>query len=198
MRPVLRWRAVDRVALLDQAGEGFASRLCAVRAEQWTRPTPCDAWDVRGLVNHLVTADTTTVRLFDGATRDDVVALIGADHLGDDAITAYAQSAASQLEAFRRPGVLERSVPHPAFDMPGSQLLDFRIGDTLLHTWDLARAIGEDDRLDPELVEFVWRSLEPLGDLLPDSGAFGAGRSGTVGADDALQARLLDLSGRRP
>lgn len=145
-----------------------------------------------------MTADTTTVRLLAGATRDDVVALIGTDHLGSDAMASCAAAAAEQIEAFRAPGALERIVPHPAFDMPGRQLLDFRIGDTLLHTWDLARAIGADDRLDAELVDFVWQSLEPLAELLPASGAFGSGRSETLPADVPLQDRLLDLSGRRP
>jgi uncharacterized protein (TIGR03086 family) len=188
---------MDRLELLAHAGDDFRARLALVVDDDWTRPTPCEEWDVRGLVNHLVTADSTTVRLLAGATRDDVVALIGTDHLGSDAMASCAAVAAEQIEAFRAPGALERIVPHPAFDMPGSQLLDFRIGDTLLHTWDLARAIDADDRLDPELVEFVWQSLEPLADLLPASGAFGAGRSEAVSVDLPLQDRLLDLSGRR-
>lgn len=187
---------MERLVLLARAGDDFRTRLAAVD-DDWTRPTPCDEWDVRGLVNHLVTADTTTVRLLAGATREDVMGLIGADHLGGDAMTSCAAAASAQIDAFREPGALERIVPHPAFDMPGSQLLDFRIGDTLLHTWDLARAIGADDRLDAELVEFVWQSLEPLADLLPASGAFGQGRSETLPVDASLQDRLLDLSGRR-
>ena len=189
---------MDAFEALDRARVQFSVRLDAVSAEQWALPTPCDEWDVRGLVNHLVTADTTTTRLLGGATRDDVVALIGADHLGSDAMSRCVGAAAEQLAALRAPGALERMVPHPAFDMPGSQLLDFRIGDTLLHTWDLARAIGADDRLDAELVEFVWQSLEPLAELLPASGAFGAGRSEMLAVGAPLQDRLLDLSGRRP
>jgi uncharacterized protein (TIGR03086 family) len=188
---------MERLVLLARAGDDFRTRLAAVADDDWTRATPCDEWDVRGLVNHLVTADTTTVRLLAGETRDDVLALIGADHLGADPMASCAGAASAQIDAFREPGALERIVPHPAFDMPGSQLLDFRIGDTLLHTWDLARAIGADDRLDAELVEFVWQSLEPLADLLPASGAFGAGRSGTLDVGASLQDRLLDLSGRR-
>ena len=186
------------MALLARAGSGFDGRLRAVRTADWTRPTPCAEWDVRALVNHLVTAQMTTVRLLDGATRDDVVALIGVDHLGDDPLASYARSSSAQLAAFQRPGALEQVLPHPAFDMPGSQLLDFRIGDALIHTWDLARAIAGDEELDLELVEFVWQSLEPLAALLPASGAFGAGPSGSVPDAADRQARLLDLAGRRP
>lgn len=153
---------------------------------------------MHGLANHVVTANLTSVRLLHGAGREETVALIGTNHLGDDPVGAFASSAEAQAAAFREPGALERIVPHPAFDMPGSQLLDFRIGDQLVHTWDLARAIGADETLDPELVDFVLESLLPLAEAVPASGAFGAGASGTV--DDAAprQDRLLDLCGRRP
>jgi len=189
---------MDSFELLDRAGAEFRLRLDQVQGEQWALPTPCSDWDVRGLVNHVVTANLTTVRLFHGASRDETVAFIGTDHIGDDPLGAFASSERAQAAALREPGALERIVPHPAFDMPGSQLLDFRIGDQLLHAWDLARAIGTDETLDPELVDYVWESLLPLAGALPASGAFGAGVSGALGDDAPRQVRLLDLSGRRP
>ena len=189
---------MDRIKLLSRTAAEFAARLETVADNQWRLPTPCTDWDVRGLVNHLVTADTTSVRLLSGASREEVVASIGNDHLGGEPLSVYLRSAAAQVAAFRAPGALEMVVPHPAFDMPGSQLLDFRIGDTLLHTWDLARAIGGDEVLNPATVEFVWDSLEPLAEVLPTTGAFGEGRSGTGSDAASLQERLLDLSGRRP
>lgn len=189
---------MDAFEALDRARAQFAAQLDRVNAEQWELPTPCDEWDVRGLVNHVVTADTTTVKLLNGATREATVAMIGVDHVGADPVGAYMQSAAAQAAAFRVPGALDLIVPHPAFDMPGSQLLDFRVGDTLLHTWDLARATGGDEQLDPDVVEFVWLSLAPLADVLPTTGAFGEGRTGVLDDDAPLQLRLLDISGRRP
>ena len=77
-------------------------------------------------------------------------------------------------------------------------LLGFRTGDNLLHTWDLARAVGGDETLDPGAVEAVWAVLEPMAPMIPSIGVFGSGPSGSVGADAPLQTRLLDLSGRRP
>lgn len=189
---------MDPFKMLARARTQFQHRLDAVNADQWALRTPCDEWDVRGLINHVVTADTTTVRLLNGATREATVAMIGVDHLGADPLGAYARSAEAQAAAFGVPGALERIVPHPAFDMPGSQLLDFRVGDTLLHAWDLARAIGVDEQLDGGVVEFVWLSLSPLGELLSTTGAFGAGGSGALDDNAPLQRRLLDLSGRRP
>jgi len=73
-----------------------------------------------------------------------------------------------------------------------------RVGDALLHSWDLARAISADDQLDPELVAEVWAGMSPMAGFIGKSGFFGSGASGAVGHDASLQTRLLDLSGRRP
>jgi uncharacterized protein (TIGR03086 family) len=189
---------MDSFQLLGRAGAEFRLRLNLVRDDQWARPTPCAEWDVRGLVNHVVTANLTTERLLHGASRDETIAMIGADFRGDDPIAAFERSAELQAAALGEPGALDRVVAHPAFDMPGARLLEFRIGDMLLHAWDLARAIGADEALDPEVVDSVWESLAPLADALPGSGAFSSGASGTVGEDAPKLVRLLDLSGRRP
>ena len=128
-----------------------------------------------------------------------MTAMIGLDFIGDDEPGAvFERSAERQAAAFRGPRARELAVHHPAFDMAGSQLLDFRVGDMLLHAWDLARATGADEALDPGLGAFVWASLEPLADPLRASGAFGSGPCGAVNPQSPRQVRLLDLSGRRP
>jgi hypothetical protein len=73
-----------------------------------------------------------------------------------------------------------------------------RVGDAVLHAWDLARAIGADDRLPPELVAEVWAGMSPMAAFIGKTGFFGSAPSGEVGEDAALQDRLLDLSGRHP
>jgi uncharacterized protein (TIGR03086 family) len=189
---------VEKFDLLAAAYAEVERRLVLISPEQWNLPTPCDEWDVRGLVNHIVTSNTTGTMLLHGASREETAAIIGDYLLGDDPIEAFTRTAAEQAAAFRAPGVLEQVVHHPALDMSGMQLLDFRIGDNAIHEWDLARAIHADEALDLDLVTFVWNSLEPISDPLVASGAFGAGVSAEVDADAPLQTRLLDLCGRRP
>jgi len=73
-----------------------------------------------------------------------------------------------------------------------------RIGELAVHGWDLARGIGADEALDPDVVAVLWAHYEPISDCLRSSGVFGSGASGTCPDSAPLQARLLDLLGRRP
>ena len=101
-------------------------------------------------------------------------------------------------QAFAQPDIAEHVFQHPAGDMPGAQVLRFRVGDLLVHQWDLARAIGADETLDPGLVQEVWDGISPMVPMMATSGVFGSGPSGTVADDAPLQTRLLDAMGRRP
>ena len=183
---------------LARAMDAFDAQLRGIGPDQWSLPTPCPDWDVRQLVNHVVVGGTAALRLLDGATRDEIIGMYGSDGLGDDPLEARRRAAAAERDAFAAPGALERIVHHPAGDVPGATLLGFRTGDNLLHTWDLARAIGGDEALPDDVVVEVWGALEPLAPVIGTLGVFGAGSSGDVGADAPVQTRLLDLSGRRP
>ena len=82
--------------------------------------------------------------------------------------------------------------------MPGAQMLRFRASDLLVHRWDLARAIGVDDTLDPMLVQEVWDAISSMVPMMATSGVFGNGPSGEVTDDAPPHVRLLDAMGRRP
>jgi uncharacterized protein (TIGR03086 family) len=133
-----------------------------------------------------------------GGTRNDAIVVLGVDHLGDDPVGSIDAALAAQLEAFAQPDVADHVFQHPAGDMPGAQVLRFRVGDLLVHQWDLARAIGADETLDADLVQEVWDGISPMIPMMATSGVFGSGPSGTVADDAPLQTRLLDAMGRRP
>ena len=133
-----------------------------------------------------------------GATRDEAMSIFGRDNLGGDLRAAYAAAIGDHLAAFSEAGALERLCQHPAGDMPGAVLLNFRIGDFLLHGWDLAHPLGIDYQPDADVVAHVWASTSPMAAMLAQSGMFGDGPSGSVGDDAPLFARLLDIMGRRP
>ena len=68
--------------------------------------------------------------------------------------------------------------------------------DLVVHGWDLARATGQDETMDPAEVERIWAMAESLGDNLRRSGV--CGPEVPVPADAPLQDRLLGLLGRDP
>ncbi|HUO49276.1 MAG TPA: TIGR03086 family metal-binding protein [Acidimicrobiales bacterium] len=188
---------MEPLDVLTAARADFRRRLSAVGPDQWDLPTPCADWDVRDLVAHLVRGNYMAELLLHGTSRDDTLAAM-AEPVPDDLATAFDASADRQQAAFEEPGSLERTCHHPVGDIPGAQLLGFRIGDMALHAWDLARSIGADDSLDVDVVAAMWDAMAPMAPFIGETGFFGAGPSGAVPEDAPLQLRVLDLSGRRP
>jgi uncharacterized protein (TIGR03086 family) len=141
------------------AAAGFESRLQAVGDQQWTNPTPCTDWNVRQLVNHVVTGNRLNVVLL---TDPDAAAEFrrnrNVDVLGKDPLKAFAESSRLCVEAFREHPDAELAVPMGPIDT--DRAVDLRATDVLVHTWDLARAIGADETLDAELVAWAGDTLE--------------------------------------
>ena len=96
------------------------------------------------------------------------------------------------------PAVSATEISHPR---AGHHRLDdaiamFFLGDVLLHTWDLARATGLDETLDPEVVHDMLVGMEPLDEILRASGQYGP--KVAVPADSDEQTRLIVFTGRQP
>jgi uncharacterized protein (TIGR03086 family) len=189
---------MDGLDALDRARFEFDRRLRTVDAEQWSFDTPCAGWTVRDVVHHVVGGNRMAVSLLAGASRDEARAARGLDPLGDDPIAAFVQSADELSVSFGAPCARNRICHSGVGDIPGEQLLGFRTADYALHAWDLAHATGTDEQLDDALVEELWEIMSPIAPMIGESGQFGSGPSGDLDADVPLQARLLDLSGRRP
>ena len=72
----------------------------------------------------------------------------------------------------------------------------FVLGDVLVHTWDLARAGGLDETLDPDVVHDMLVAMEPLDEMLRASGQYGPRVEVAPDADE--QTRLIAFTGRQP
>ncbi len=107
---------------------------------------------------------------------------------------SFISTASDVLTAFREEGALERTVQHRAGGRTGIQLLHMRVLEVAVHGWDLAVAIGADDRIPPEVVELVLELALDLG-RARQLGAF-AEPVGDAAADASPQARLLGMVGR--
>ncbi len=169
----------------------FTDRVLGVPEGAWENPAPCKGWVARDIVRHLVewvpgffesnagielpkatTVDTNPAAAW-AALCDTIQALL------DDPEVAL-----RELEMRMGRYSVERSI-----DM-------FVTGDVLLHTWDLARATGQDETLDPDEVHRMLQGMEPMDELLRQSGHYGPRVDVPDDADE--QTRLVAFIGRRP
>lgn len=165
-------------------------------AQAQDRPTPSDM-TVRELIDHVVVGNRFTALLLAGVDRRHARAQLAGDQLGDDPVGAVAESARRQVAAFAV-AVPGQVVAGPTGDVPVAAYLRFRLVDLVVHGWDLLRAAGLDETLDPDVVAGVVELVEPHRDEMLATGAYGAGPSGALAADASPQSRLLDWFGRRP
>jgi uncharacterized protein (TIGR03086 family) len=184
----------DQAELHRRAVEEFGSRVGAVADDQWELPTPCSDWSVRQLVNHLVYENRWTVPLMGGGTIAEVGDRYEGDLLGDEPRKAWAESSAEAVAAVQADGALERTVDLSSGPTPATEYVSQLFADHLIHAWDLARAVGADDRLDPELVEACAAWFAAMEPHYRAAGAIGARPETPPGAD--AQTILLAAFGR--
>ena len=145
---------VDVREIYTRCSAGFVERVHAV-GRRWDAPTPLPGWDVRELVNHLVNEERWTPLLLGGATIEEVGSRFDGDLLGADPVATVAEAAASALAAVLAEGSIEHTVHLSFGDHPGREYAMQLAADHLVHSWDLARAVGADENLDPDAVAAV-------------------------------------------
>lgn len=185
----------DIATLHRQALAATRDFVSGIASDQWQAASPCEGWDVRALVNHIVSGNLWAAELAGGRTIDEVGDRLDGDVLGDDPLTAYQASADAAAAAFEAPGALDAPCAVSYGPVPGVVYAGHRFIDVLIHGWDLATATGQDAALDPTLVEACFEVVRPQADVFAASGMFGSGV--LVGADAGPQTRLLALLGRR-
>ena len=185
----------DVVQCFTRGLDHFGGLVHAIGPEDWTRDTPCREWDVRALLNHLVVEQLWAPPLLEGQTIAEVGDKFDGDVLGRDPVAAWDSSAADARAAFSAPGAMDRTVHLSFGDTPAEEYGWQMTMDLLIHGWDLARGIGADDTMDPEIVVEVYERIQPMTGDLAASGMFDAP---VEVADDAdLAVRLLAIFGRR-
>jgi uncharacterized protein (TIGR03086 family) len=190
---------MDEVATMRRVIELTGSVVDGIEPEQLDDPSPCAAWTVRDVLNHVVAgAEVFTRCVRDGSVpEDEFVRLTTSDLLGDDYKKSFHAAADAAVDAFAVPGAMERIVQMPFGEMPASMALKIAIFDVTTHAWDLAKATGQSTDLDPEVVKVAYRAARTmLSDDLRATGRFGP----AVDVDDAAPTadQLAAFTGRIP
>jgi uncharacterized protein (TIGR03086 family) len=179
---------------LRDAAAGFAARVDEVAEDQWRSPTPDFAWDVRALVHHVADEQLWAPPLLAGRTIEEIGPEIPEDPLGDFPAAALRDATAGMSDALTDLD-LDATVHLSFGDVPAQEYLMQLFADHLIHGWDLARATGQSERLDPELVQVCATWFVGREDLYRQGGVIG--NAVAVEGGDA-QADLLGRFGRNP
>jgi uncharacterized protein (TIGR03086 family) len=183
---------MDTYTFYHRTIECWADRVNEVYPDQWAEPTPCRDWTVRDLINHVVGEDRWTVPLVRGATIAEVGDSLDGDLLLDDpvgsALSAAREAATTVGELLPKGGIVHLSYG----DVPIGDYVRELACDHLIHTWDLAAAIGADTRADPHLLTEAGVFFQGREELYRAAGAIGPRATSHGG----LQSDLLAAVGR--
>ncbi len=169
----------------------FADRTRAVPEDAWDNPSPCEGWTARDVVAHLTEWVPAVL------ARADIASPPAPD-VGVDPAGAWDTVAATIQAALDDPEIAARTFDvGPPGTMAVAAAIDMIVtGDVLVHTWDVARATGLDEHLDPAIVPEMRAALAAMGDVLASSGHYGPARP--VPEEASEQEALLALTGRDP
>jgi uncharacterized protein (TIGR03086 family) len=173
--------------LLDLYGRASAWTQSKVEGagDQLDAETPCDEWDVRTLMNHML----QTQQYFVGSARGEDATPPSPQPpqlLSDDPAADFARARSETLATYGEDGVIEKTGP----------ALGIAFSDTLLHGWDLAKATGQDTTMPGGLAEAAYSMIhgrftdeQRVGVFKPEI---------DVPESASAQDKLLAYTGRNP
>jgi len=173
----------DLLELYERTSNWTADKVKGA-ATKLDSSTPCDKWDARTLLNHVL----DTQRYFATTARGEKATLSPdpPDLLGDDPVADFEQARKETMTVFGEPGVIEKTGPS----------LGIAFSDLLLHGWDLAKATGQDTTMPKGLPEAAY---EMIHGKFTDEQRKGVFKPEIKVPDDASpQDRLLAYTGRQP
>lgn len=136
---------------LEQAITATREVLVGVSPDQLGADTPCAAWKVSDLINHIVGGQD----FFASGASGQKPSGEEVDHSAGDFVATFDESSRRCVEAFQADGILEKTLTLPFGEMTGGAFMGLATTDTLTHGWDLAKATGQNTDLAPDLAAQV-------------------------------------------
>lgn len=175
-----------------QVAAAFTDRVRNVPDDGWSRPAPPDGWTARDVVSHLT--EWFPAFLADGTG----IALPKGPPVDQDPLANWTTVSDAVQDLLDDPATEDRVLDHPvAGRHPLAQAIhNFYTSDVFMHTWDLSRATGQDETLDPDFAAELLAGMESLDEVLRASGQYGP--KVEVAEDADVQTRLIAFIGRQP
>ncbi|MFG1922702.1 TIGR03086 family metal-binding protein [Cryptosporangium sp. NPDC048952] len=171
-------------------GGDFTDRVRGTK--DWDVPSPVTEWTARDVVRHLV-------EWFPGFLQGGTgITLPAGPSVDDDPVGAWETQFASVQGVLDDPSTAGKNLSNPHIgEIPLDRAIDqFYTSDVFMHTWDLARATGQDDVLEAAYAAILVDGMEPIEEMMRSSGQYGPRVAVPPGSD--AQTRLLGFIGRDP
>jgi len=175
---------------------GFEHVLRLVPGDAWENPSPCEGWSARQVAGHAMAVVNNVAARGGVGARVDAFADLD-DFAGVDPLETFRAIRDRYLEATDRAGALETLVESSLGEMTLDAFIGRMRSDTLVHTWDLARATGVDETLDPGAVSVVYADyISGVNDAPRAPGRY----ADAIDTDPAAseQDRMIAFTGRDP
>jgi uncharacterized protein (TIGR03086 family) len=191
--------AADGIVSLDaRAVRASVTAASRARPADMARPTPCGDWTLGQLLAHMAVQHDGFAAAAAGNGADPSVWRPGRP--AADPVAEYARAAERVLRAFAAEGVLTRDFVLPELNpegtVPGGLAVTAHFTDYVAHGWDVARSLGLDYELEPDLLAVAL----PVAEAIPDDETrlrFFAPRVAAPEGAGELD-RVVALLGRRP
>ena len=171
----------------------FLAWVHGIPADAWTGPSPCAGWSVRDVVAHVVVVHRRVLGRLTGGELPGIEP--PPPQPGEDLPAQLRALVAAVGDAVEDPARAGRRVDSIIGPVTFAELVATLLcADVLIHTWDVARATGQDERLDPAAVADAVGFLAPRDADLRVPGEFGPRLDPPPVADE--QSRLIAFSGR--
>ncbi|MDO9456665.1 TIGR03086 family metal-binding protein [Nocardioides sp.] len=182
----------DPAVVHREVAGGFTRLVDGAAADSWDAAAPVEGWAARDVVRHLV--EWFPAFLQSGAG----VSLPAGPSVDDDPVAAWKVHADGVQALLDDPATADLVLSNPHIgDVPLPEAVSrFYTADVFMHSWDLATATGQPHGLDQDAAATMLAGMEPIDEMLRQSGQYGA--KVDVPADADPVTRLMGFIGRDP
>jgi uncharacterized protein (TIGR03086 family) len=171
---------------------GFTERVVGTSPQAWDNPAPVEGWAARDVVRHLV-------EWFPGFLKAGAgVDLPSGPSVDEDPVAAWTVHSDGVQALLDDPATAGKTLTNRHFgEVPLDAAIDqFYTSDVFMHTWDLARATGQDETLDPVKCAELFDGMQEHEEAMRASGQYGPRVE--VPDDADIQTKMLGFIGRTP
>lgn len=185
------------IEIYQGAAQAMIPTVGSVTAAQLGSSTPCTEWTVKNLINHNINTPNFLQATLTGAQIDPATMFNVDGDLPQEGGETALKSIIDQVVSTANAMDLSTIVATPFGEMPAGNFIMFPMLDLVIHRWDLASALGQDNTIDSSMAEICVGILGP--EALAggrQQGAFGS--EVIIPASGSIQDKLLGSVGRTP